>query len=232
MRTRFWLVVALLVPLAASASGGGEHLAKMDVQLGNKAALQRGARTFVNYCMSCHGMNYMRFSGLARDLGIPENLVEENLIFTDRGINDTMDVAIDPAEAAAWFGVAPPDLSVIARVRGADWLYAYLKGFYRDDDHQWGVDNLVFPKVSMPHVLVELQGVQERHGDELELVEPGLLSEEAYDQLVSDLVTFMVYAGEPAKLVRYGLGAKVIAFLLVFTLFAWLLKREYWQDVH
>jgi ubiquinol-cytochrome c reductase cytochrome c1 subunit len=174
------------------------------------------------------------------DLGLPEEAVQKNLLFgTARKPSSTMKVAMRPRDASTWFGVAPPDLSVIARARGADWLYSYLLDYYLDPGRPNGVNNLTFPDTAMPHVLWDLQGLQRRvegegeHGaPKLELVTPGKLSPEQYQRTVADLVTFLVYIGEPAKLVRYKVGALVLVFLVIFTVLAYLLKKEYWKDVH
>ena len=186
--------------------------------------------------MSCHSAELQRYKRTADDLGLTLEQVERNLLFTGGGVLEPMVVAMDPEDGKKWFGVAPPDLSLVARSRGSDWLYAYLKGFYRDDSRPWGVNNLVFKDVSMPHVLAELQGEQVLVGEadnrHLELARPGTLSEEEYDRLIVDLVAYLTYIGEPAKLVRYSLGGMVILFLVVLLVGAYLLKREYWKDVH
>lgn len=229
--------------LALAAGGEGPQELEAHVNLGNKTALQRGAQLFVNYCLSCHSAQYMRYHRMAVDLGIPEEVVEDNMMFTTDKIRQTMQVAMRPADAEKWFGVAPPDLSVIARSRGADWLYSFLNGFYADEGRPTGVNNLYFPDTAMPHVLAELQGVQRRveaAGDEhgghggatLELAAPGRMDPEEYRRATRDLVSFLVYVGEPAKLVRYRIGFWVIAFLLVLFVVTWLTKREYWKDVH
>lgn len=251
---RITLIVALwAVSLTASlnalsAGGHGPELLEADITLSNRTSLQRGARLFVNYCLSCHSAKYMRYNRMAADLEIPEDAVKQNLMFASDKIGNTMTVAM-PAEAAEeWFGVTPPDLSVIARSRGADWLYSFLNGFYRDEKKATGVNNLYFADTAMPHVLWELQGTAERveaaaddehaddgHGDtgpQLAIVEPGRMSESEYRNATRDLVAFLVYMGEPAKLVRYRVGFWVIAFLLVLFLATYLMKREYWKDVH
>ncbi|MBK8959185.1 MAG: cytochrome c1 [Proteobacteria bacterium] len=232
-----------------SASEGGPALLEAHVNLDSKPNLQRGARTFVNYCLSCHSASFMRYSRLVDDLGLPKEVVEKNLMFTTDKIGDVMQVAMKPADGEQWFGVPPPDLSVIARARGADWLYSFLMGFYKDDKRPTGVNNLYFPTTAMPAVLSRLQGVQvlkpaaegeaahgEGHaghaGPTLELAMPGTQSPEEYAATVRDLVSFMVYLGEPAKLVRYKIGFWVLAFLFVLFISTYLLKKEYWKDVH
>jgi ubiquinol-cytochrome c reductase cytochrome c1 subunit len=203
-----------------------------EVDLSNRAALQRGARTFANYCVSCHSAEFMRYARLAQDLGLTPEQVQANMVFNGGDVNQVMKVAMRAKDAAAWFGQAPPDITLAARSRGADWLYAYLRSFYLDPSRPFGVNNTVFPNAAMPHVLAGLQGTQELHDGHLEQTAPGTLEPEEYDALVRDLVNFMVYMGEPAKLVRYGLGVKVLLFLLVFAGLAYMVKREYWRDVH
>lgn len=232
---------------AASANDGGPPLLESHANLDSKLNLQRGARIFVNYCLSCHSASFMRYSRLVDDLGLSKEAVEKNLMFTTDKFGDPMQVAMKPADAEQWFGVAPPDLSVIARARGADWLYSYLMSFYRDEKRPTGVNNLYFPETAMPAVLSRLQGVQvkaaaigeheadhgEGHGGAmLELAMPGQQSPEEYAATVRDLVSFMVYLGEPAKLVRYKIGFWVLAFLFVLFIVTYLMKREYWKDVY
>jgi ubiquinol-cytochrome c reductase cytochrome c1 subunit len=243
--SRYLIVASLWAwsALALGATGHGPALLESYASLDSKANLQRGARTFVNYCLSCHSASYMRYNRLAEDLGLDEDLVKDNLMFTTDKIGDPMKVAMSPADAEQWFGVPPPDLSVIARARGADWIYSFLLGFYEDPRRPTGVNNLYFPDTAMPHVLASLQGVQrlagegeeaghDGHGPQLELAAPGTLSPEEYAEVVRDLVSFLVYVGEPAKLIRYKLGFWVIAFLFVLLGATYLMKREYWKDVH
>lgn len=240
------IAVILLAAGGADAAGRGAELQRAPVDLDDQASLQRGARTFVNYCLSCHAASFMRFSRLAQDLDLTEEQVEDNLMFVTDKIGDTMQVALRAADAERWFGVAPPDLSVIARARGADWLYTFLLTFYEDPTRPNGVNNLAFPDTAMPHVLWELQGIQrpvyetgtDAHGDEhqrivgFELAVPGSQDVVAYRRTVADLVTFLVYLGEPAKRVRTAVGIWVLVYLVAFTILAYLLKREYWKDVH
>lgn len=233
----------------ASASEGGPPLLESHASLDSQNNLQRGARTFVNYCLSCHSASFMRYSRLVDDLGLSKEAVEQNLMFTTDKIGEPMQVAMKPADAERWFGVPPPDLSVIARARGADWLYSFLMGYYKDEKRATGVNNLYFPETAMPAVLSRLQGIQvlkpavegEAHGEghgaghagpTLELAMPGALTPAQYEATVRDLVSFMVYLGEPAKLVRYRIGFWVIAFLFVLFVATYLLKKEYWKDVH
>ncbi len=242
-----YLVIALLAlaPAWVLAAGGGVHLDKANIDPTNKQSLQRGARIFVNYCLSCHSAALMRYERMGTDLGIDEKLVSENLMFTGGKVGELMTVATAADDAKEWFGIVPPDLSVIARARGVDWLYTYMRSFYRDDSRHIGVNNLVFPDVGMPNVLWELQGIQEpvittvkgHDGTEhkvvkLELSEPGLQTPREFDRTVRDLVNFLDYMGEPAKYDRRQLGTRVILFLLVFLVLAYLLKRNYWKDIH
>lgn len=241
-------IIAMLfyVQLASANSEEGPALQNANVDLSDTASLQRGARTFVNYCVSCHSASYMRYNRIAKDLGIAEATVASNMMFTTTKIGDTMTVAMRPADAEAWFGVPPPDLSVVARSRGADWLYTFLQSFYLDGTRPTGVNNSAFPATAMPHVLWELQGLQKPvyesekdvDGNEtkvlegLELEIPGKQDPSEYKKTIRDLVNFLVYLGEPAKLVRYRLGFWVIGFLCIFFVAAYLLKKEYWKDVH
>lgn len=230
---RLLLAAALLLNASlVSAADGGEAVPSFDVDLQNTAGLQRGLRTFANYCLSCHSAEYMRYTRAAKDLGLTEEQVVEALAFNGEGPYQTMTVALSRDDGERWFGVAPPDLSVIARARGADWLYAYLRGYYVDPERPFGVNNVVFDRTAMPHVLGHLQGPQQLRDGHLEPAGEGELSPEAYDALVGDLVNFLVYLGEPAKLVRYGLGLKVLLFLAILSALLYVTKRAYWRDVH
>ena len=240
------VVVSLIfwsLSVGAMAAGGGLPTMEANINLSNKVSLQRGARLFVNYCLSCHSANYMRYNRMAEDLELSEDAVKENLMFAADKVGDTMGVAIDPTDAETWFGVTPPDLSVIARAKGADWLYSFLNSYYRDDSRPTGVNNLYFTDTAMPHVLWELQGLAELdtteahdddhgHGATLTVAEGGKLTQTEYQNATRDLVAFLVYMGEPAKLVRYKIGFWVIVFLFVLLVATYLMKREYWKDVH
>jgi ubiquinol-cytochrome c reductase cytochrome c1 subunit len=245
MKKIFLVLLLTLAPAWVMAAGGGIHLDEANIDPTNKQSLQRGARLFVNYCLSCHSAALMRYERIGKDLGIDEKLVAENLMFTGGKVGDLMTVATADADTKEWFGTVPPDLTVIARARGVDWLYTFLRSFYRDDSKITGVNNLVFADVGMPHVMWELQGWQEpvittikdhdgteRKSVALELVEPGLLSPKEYDRAMRDLVNFLDYMGEPAKYERRHLGVKVLMFLFLFLGLAYLLKREYWRDIH
>ena len=244
MRTRLYAVLALVAP-AAFASGGGEAIEHARNDVGNSASLQRGARNFVNYCLGCHTAKYVRYNRMAADLGISEEQLTKNLMFTGERSFDTIRNGMNPEDAKRWFGVAPPDLSLIARSRGTDHVYSFLRSFYVDSSKATGVNNLVLPGTAMPHVLWELQGAQDvvwegrmdaqgnasKHFKEFTSLSPGKLSAEEYDAFVRDTVNFLDYIAEPIQLKRQALGYRVIAFLLFFTLLAYLLKKEYWKDV-
>lgn len=239
---------AMVMPNLALAVGAeGYHLDHAPIDVANDASLQRGAKLFVNYCIGCHSLQYHRYNRLATDLDLTDELVSENLILTpDTKMGDTMRNGMRQGEAKQWFGAAPPDLSLIARSRGADFLYTYLRTFYLDDTRPWGVNNAVFPSVGMPHVLWELQGwqrpvfetVTDAEGKEkeviagVELVEPGALSPPEFDAAMADLVNFLVYVGEPMQLERKRLGIWVLIYLAVAFVVFYLLKKEYWKDVH
>ncbi len=232
------LTALLFAPLLAFASGASIHLDRAPDVQGDKAALQSGAKTFVNYCLNCHGASYVRYNRLT-ELGLSEQQVKENLMFTAEKIGEQMRVAGRAAEQKQWFGATPPDLSLIARSRasedgsGADWLYTYLRSFYRDEKRPTGWNNIVFENVGMPHILWELQGQQTLNHDthKLELAVPGKLSPTDYDKQVAELVGFLVWAAEPDAGFRKKLGFGVLAFLAVLFGFAYVLKKEYWKDI-
>jgi len=249
------LVTGLLFPAIAWSAGGAYTFPHDDIEIdwSDKAAMQRGARTYVNYCMGCHSVSYSRYDRVGQDLGIPDDLVRENLIFTTdvRGdktkIGELMEIAMTPEYAEKAFGVVPPDLSLVARSRGVDWLYNYLRGFYVDDTREGlGVNNGVFANVGMPHVLADLQGLQrpkyktvtDADGNEheiivgFEMLEPGSMTPSDYDRMIHDLVAFLDYLSEPYRQTRKNVGTGVIIFLFVFLILAYLLKKEYWKDVH
>jgi ubiquinol-cytochrome c reductase cytochrome c1 subunit len=235
----------LLVGLALAGPAAAQHDAELDDannNVANTASLQRGAKYFVNYCLGCHSAQYVRYNRLGEDLQLSEDQLLENLMFTGERPFDTMSIAMQEDDAARWFGTAPPDLSLIARSRGTDYLYTFLRSFYADESSPTGVDNVVLEGTAMPHVLWELQGIQEaryeqdpeHEGEEhmvLELRTPGQLSEEEYDDVVRDIVNFLDYIGEPMQLERQSLGIRVIAFLLVLLLISYMLKKEIWKDV-
>lgn len=244
MMRRLIVALMLLVPLAAVAAEGGLPY-HFEPDLDNKASLQRGAKLFMNYCSGCHTLGYMRYNTIAKDLNIPEDIMEKNLMMTTEKIRSQIQGTM-PDKAESWFGVVPPDLTLSARVHGADWLYSFLLSFYLDDSRPNGVNNLVMENTAMPWVLWPLQGYQQieqqkepgghaeegGHGPQFKLVQKGSMTPVEFRRAVGDLVNFLVYVGEPMKLVRYSLGVKVIIFLIIFTALAYLLKREFWRDVH
>jgi ubiquinol-cytochrome c reductase cytochrome c1 subunit len=239
---RVLFILFLLLPLEALMASEEMKLDRAPIDRRDAVSIQRGAQVFVNYCLNCHSAEAMRYQRLT-DLGLTEQQIRDNLMFATTKVGETMNVAMRRKDAAAWFGVAPPDLSVIARARSADWLYTYLRTFYRDDSRQTGWNNLVFPNVGMPHALYELQGEQtlkavERKGEHgaepprtLEIRTPGKLSPGEYDKLTADLVNYLVFMGEPARLSRERIGYAVLMFLAVLFVPVYLLKKEYWKDV-
>jgi len=246
MRIRIIGLAAGLLAVAAVQAQSEIEYEPANNNIANTASLQRGAKYFVNYCMGCHSAKYVRYNRLGEDLQLTEDQLVNNIMFTGEQPFDTMTNAMRPEDAARWFGIAPPDLSLIARARGTDYIYSYLRSFYVDPSRPTGVDNLVLPGTAMPDVLWQLQGLQkpvfsgegegesaggEREFEHFEIVRPGLLSESEYDQVVRDIVNFLDYIGEPMQRARQALGIRVIAFLLVFLLIAYMLKKEIWKDV-
>ena len=237
------LFALLFAPLAVLASGDELQLDRADIDPHDAISIQRGARTFVNYCLNCHSANSMRYNRLT-DLGLTEQQIRDNLIFTSAKVGDPMSISANRKDQKQWFGAEPPDLSVVARARGTDWLYTYLRTFYRDEARPTGWNNLAFPNVGMPHALWQLQGFQELKSEseehegrkvehkKLVLQRPGSLSTIEYDKLTRDLVNFLSYMGEPEKTKRSQIGIVVLFFLLLLLVPAWLLKKEYWKDVH
>lgn len=229
------LAVLLVVPGFAFAAGGGARLDHAPVNLHDKLSLQRGAQIFVNHCLNCHSASAMRYSRLT-DLGLKEDQIREYLMFASDKVGDPMSTTLAVKDGKAWFGVMPPDLSLAARSRGADWLYTYMRGFYRDPATRSGWNNTVFPNVGMPHVLWEYQGSQvlqasDKSAAKLALDKPGSLSAGDYDKYVGDLVNYLVFMGEPARAKRIQIGIAVLFFLAVFFVITVLLKKEYWKDV-
>lgn len=249
-----FLIVASVSTVKASE---GAVLQKVQNDLCDKASLQRGAQLYMNLCAGCHSLQYVRFKEMAKDLGIEdknglvlEQMVNDNLNFISDKINQPIVVAAPKKEMEKWFGVAPPDLSLVTRSRGKNWVYTYLLSFYVDPSRPWGVNNVIFPDVAMPNVLQWMQGVQTAEFksvtmlddqnnpyekqviDHLTLQTPGSLNEAEFKRSITDLVNFLDYVGDPHKLQRERIGVWVLLFLIVFTLFAYLLKREYWKDVH
>lgn len=254
MRSLF-LVLFLFIPSLNMAASMDPPLEKVTINPRDKASLQRGAKTYMDYCLGCHSLEHIRYQRMAKDIGIVdadgkinEQRLKTEFIYTGAKSHDTIKSAFDKAQATQWFGNKVPDLTLVARVRGVDWLYTYLRSFYEDVEKPWGVNNRVFPDVAMPHVLVSLQGVQrpvyrtevrtidgEQQEveviDHLELGMPGLLSPQEYDALVTDLVNFLAYVAVPERVERERLGVWVLGFLVVFAVLTYLLQREYWRDI-
>ena len=246
------IAIAALLLLAPAVSFGADtelHLDRAPIDLEDQASLQRGARTFVNYCLNCHSANYMRYNRL-RDIGLTEQQIRDNLVFTGVKVGELMKTAMDPLEAKEWFGTPPPDLTVVARSRashagsGADWLYTYLRTFYRDDTRPTGWNNVVYPNVGMPHALWQLQGVQvlkeaqeqgpgyTRTVHKLAIDKPGALNAQQYDEVVADLVSYMTYMAEPARHDRTTLGLYTLLVIFILIALSYALKKAYWKDVH
>ncbi len=244
--------VVLLAPLSANAAGGGFALKAAGNDVADVASLQRGARNFVNYCMGCHSVKYIRYSKLQEALELTESQVQENLMFATSKVDEMMVSAMPADDSGRWFGQAPPDLTLTARSRGSDWIYTFLKSFYLDDQAMTGANNLVLPNASMPNVLWELQGLKSAsfetttdkntgnpvehfgdpaHFEKMSQETEGTLTPEEFDQFVRDIVNFLDWAGTPEQLERRTLGVWVIIFLFVFLIFAYLLKVEIWKDV-
>lgn len=245
-RVRWLAALALgFAAATAGAAGTGWPLEKAHTDVGSLASLQRGARNFVNYCLGCHSLQYMRYSQVAADLALTEQDLRDNLMFTGERVYDAMRSSMPPEQARIWFGNAPPDLSLIARSRGVDYVYTFLKSFYVDPSRQTGANNALLANTVMPDVLAGRQGEQrpryeERAGADgrpvahligLETAAPGEMTAAEFDGFVRDTVTFLEYVAEPAKAERKALGVWVILFLLMFTGFAYLLYKEYWKDV-
>ncbi|MDP5213500.1 cytochrome c1 [Pseudoalteromonas tunicata] len=229
----------------AVAAGPEVPLMHANNDITDKASLQRGAKLFLNYCLGCHQMQYQRYERTFRDIGIPTEIGQEQLIFDGSKVGSHILNAIDPKDAAKWFGATPPDLTLVDRVRGTDWVYTYLKSFYKDETRPFGVNNIVFPSVGMPHVLQELQGLPtpvthevEEHGHKVtkivgtETDGSGEMSNDEYDHAARDITNFLAYVGEPSRLESESIGIKVIGFLFILFILAFLLKKEYWRDVH
>jgi len=245
----FSLIAALGLVAGAHASEGGISWDKAPDRTNDLGSLQNGAKLFVNYCLNCHSASFMRFNRL-KDIGLTEKEIKDNLLFTTEKVGDTMKAAIDPKQAKEWFGGNPPDLTVIARSRsghggtGADYLYTYLRTYYRDETKATGWNNLAFPSVAMPHVLWELQGTRtpvyeekEEHGHKVAVFKgwqqltPGTMTPLQYDQAMGDLVGYLQWMGEPAQNTRIRVGVWVLIFLLGLTFVAWRLNAAFWKDV-
>ena len=218
MKKFFAAILFSCLPVLAVAAGGHDaEYEKAPVNLQDKVSLQNGAKLFVNYCMGCHSLEYLRYGRMADDLGIPDELVLKYMNFTSDKIGDPMQNAIDKDDAKKWFGTAPPDLTLEARLRDSDWLYSYLIGFYEDESRPFGYNNKVFPNVGMPHVMA---GMQEA------------VDEEEFKAAMGDITNFLTYAAEPIAPTRERIGVYVLVFLAILLVPAYLLKKEYWKDVH
>ena len=251
MKKLLWKILGSVAVVATmgsvQAAGGGHPLDVAPKRVNSQAALQNGAKLFVNYCLNCHGAVSMRYNRL-REIGLTDEQIKQNLLFTGEKVGDLMTVAVSPKDAKTWFGAMPPDLSVIARAKGADYLYTYLRTFYKDDTKATGWNNLAFPSVGMPHVMWELQGIRTaKYAEEkdphdatktvhvfkgFEQVTPGKLKPQEFDDAMGDLVAYLQWMGEPAQLDRKRLGVWVLMFLAVFTVLAWGLNKSYWKDIH
>ncbi|HEY2677522.1 MAG TPA: cytochrome c1 [Steroidobacteraceae bacterium] len=239
------IIIGSLSAGAALAAEGEIALQRSETDIKSTESLQRGARNFMNYCSGCHSLHYLRYNRMATDLQIPEAELTKNLIFSGAKPFEEINTGLPP-DAAEWFGKQPPDLTLMARERGTDYIYSYLKGFYADKTRPWGVNNLYLSGTAMPHVLYTLQGLQkpvfkneqDPHGNaSMVLVgvaemTPGAMKPEEYDEFVRDIANFLDYAAEPVKNTRQTMGIFVMLFLLVFFVFAYMLKKEYWKDVH
>lgn len=246
---RKWIASLLFVPAclvsgATLAAGALVPLDDPEIDLRDKESLQRGAQIFMNYCLGCHQMQYQRYQQTFNDLDIPEDLGQKYLQFTGEKVSDYITSTMPSEDAANWFGAPPPDLTLVARVRGPEWLYTYFRTFYVDESKTFGVNNKVFPDVGMPHVLEPLQGTPretyEKRMVDGELVDVyvgiktdgnGKLNEEEYDQAMRDLVNYLEYSGEPTRLKSEAIGKGVLVFIVIFFVFALLLKKEYWRDI-
>ncbi len=235
------LTLLLLLPLGTLSAAGNVNLYSVDIDLEDFSAMQRGAKHYVTNCLGCHSAKHMRFKRISMDLQIAEDVVLAEIAPKGARIYDQMLTAMDKHDSGKWFGITPPDLSLIARSKGADWLYTYLKGFYIDGTKPLGVNNTVSPGIGMPNVFWKLQGQQTAikeniNGQEiikfLKITETGTLSPKEFDTMITELVNFLVYVGEPVQLERLRMGKYVLLFFILFTVIAYLLKKEYWKDIH
>jgi len=235
MRLTLGLLLSLTAFFASPAYAASSKVAldNVELDLSDKASLQRGAKIFMNYCLSCHSASYMRYNRMGKDLGLSDQQVKESLMFASDKVGDTMTVAMRPEDAKKWFGVVPPDLSVISRARGTDWLYTYLRTYYLDADKPFGTNNLVFKDVGMPHILWQEQGYLRKDSDnQLHAVTGDQETAFEYNMMIRDLVNFLAYIGEPSKIERLALGKWVLLYLALFFFVAYPLKKAFWEDVH
>ncbi len=229
----FTLGLTALVSQFVIAGGPALPLDSANNDLTDKTSLKNGFKTYINYCLGCHQLKYQRYNRTFTDLGIDEADGIANYMYTGEKVGDHITNTMPAKEAAAWFGTAPPDLTLEARLRSPDWIYTYLRSFYLDESRPFGVNNTLFKDVGMPHVLQDLQGVSsiDEHG-KLTPAKGGTLTTEEYDIVVRDLANFLEYVGEPNKLERKEMGYNVLIFLFIFFVISYLLKKEYWKDVH
>lgn len=246
---KYILIILLFTSYTIVHANNNLHLNSIDINLEEKSSLLKGAKTFFNYCQGCHGLKYIRYSNLADGIGLTktkyksiETIIQETLMHSTKNINENNQIlgSISKEDGIKWFGKAPPDLSLISRYRGNNWLYTYFQTFYKDSSRPFGVNNLLFPDVAMPHVLVKLQGIQVpkkniKHTNNpnklLELIENGDLSKSEYNNLIKDLITFLSYVGEPIKVERTNLGLYVLSFLLLIIIIVFFLKKDYWDEI-
>ncbi|WP_455205745.1 cytochrome c1 [Kaarinaea lacus] len=241
-----WLSILWFFPgLLLAAQPGGIKLDQANIDPYDTESLQRGARYFADYCFNCHSIALMRYSRVANKLELSEDEVANTMLFTGAKIGDPMNIALVADDAKRWFGTAPPDLSVVSRSRSVDWIYTYLRSFYKDESRPWGVNNALFKDVAMPHVLWELQGLQEANFETVttdegveqkiingfKLTEQGKMNPEQFDTAVRDIVNFLAYVGEPSKTERLALGRWVLLFLAIYFVLVYFLKKEYWKDI-
>jgi len=232
-----------LLSSIALASGNDLNLDKANVNVKDYASLQRGAKIYMTTCATCHSLKYVRYKEMAKQIEMVDSsgdilvdVVQDGLMYSGAKITDNIISALSSDDGEKWFGKSPPDLSLVARCRGVDWLFSYLRTFYKDDSKLWGVNNVVFPDVAMPHVLLNYQGLKGLSGDDshhinLKLIEQGSLNEKEYDLMVLDLVNFLSYVGEPHQLERKRIGRYVLVFLFILLVLVYLMKREYWKDI-
>jgi len=230
---KFILALLAVIPMLALASGPSISLDKANNDLSDKESLKRGFVSYINYCLGCHQLQYQRYNRTFADLGISDEDGQANYMYTGEKVGDHITNSMPAKEAAKWFGSAPPDLTLEARFRSPDWIYTYLTSFYADAKRPFGVNNKVFKDVGMPHVLQDLQGIRtlDEHGN-LSEASGGSMTAEEYNAFARDLTNFLEYTGEPNKLEREAMGYKVIGFLVIFFIFSYFLKKEYWRDVH
>ena len=228
---RFFIIIFLFIP-PLSFSAENIELSKAPIDLTDNLSLQRGAKIFTNYCLNCHSAKYMRYSNL-QDIGLSAETIKNDLLFTGNKIGDTMSVNMSMKDSKKWFGASPPDLSVVARSRGADWIYSYMRGFYRDPTRPMGWNNTVYVNSAMPHILWELEGekILNPKTKKLEKFSSGKLNAKEYDATIADLTNYLVYMSEPDQLKRKKMGYYVIGFLLLLLFLTIKLKKEYWRDI-